>query len=154
MQTTNSGASDAFVFEINAAGSGLIYSFYLGGRGDDFGYGIGLDSGNNAYVAGKTISANFPTNSPVQPTFRGGASDAFVAKVTSQVAPSLRITRSGNTLVLSWHAPVAQYLLQANDGMGAANWAPVAQTPIVTNGLNTVTIDLLGGHKNFRLKRQ
>jgi len=154
MQTTNSGGSDAFVFQLNAAGSGLIYSFYLGGRGDDFGYGIGLDSDMNAYITGKTISSNFPTNSPVQGSFRGGASDAFVAKVTAQPSPTLRIARSGNTLVLSWRAPVAQYVLQANDGMGPADWAAIAQTPVVTNGVNTVTIDLLGGHKNFRLKRQ
>ena len=154
MQTTNSGGNDAFVFQLNSSGSGLIYSFYLGGRGDDFGYGIALDSDMNAYITGKTLSSNFPTNTPVQSSFRGGASDAFVAKVTAQPSPPLRIARSGDTLVLSWRAPVAQYMLQANDGMAANNWAVVAQTPVATNGVNTVTMDLLGGHKNFRLKRQ
>ncbi len=55
------GNCDAFVTEMTAAGAALSYSSYLGGRDIDVGYGIALDSGGNAYVAGYTSSDNFPT---------------------------------------------------------------------------------------------
>ena len=57
----------------------LIYSTYLGGSGNDHGYGIAVDSAGNAYVTGDTGSLNFPTANPRQPTHAGGV-DAFVAK--------------------------------------------------------------------------
>jgi hypothetical protein len=52
---------DAFVTELNTTGSGLIYSTYLGGSANDYGTSIALDRSGNAYVAGLTISTNFPT---------------------------------------------------------------------------------------------
>jgi hypothetical protein len=68
--------------KLNAAGSALVYSTYLGGSGQDIGYGIAVDTSGNAYVTGQTESTNFPTASPVQASyFGGGVSDAFVAKL-------------------------------------------------------------------------
>jgi len=61
----SSGA--AFLTQLNAAGSALLYSTYLGGNGHDNGLGIALDpassaaSGGIAYVTGVTTSTNFPT---------------------------------------------------------------------------------------------
>jgi hypothetical protein len=77
--------SDAFVTKLNAAGSGLLYSTYLGGSGDEdtnpvtLPVGIALDSSGSAYVTGFTGSSNFPTQNPIQAS-TGGALDAFVAK--------------------------------------------------------------------------
>jgi hypothetical protein len=71
---------DAFVAKLNPAGTALIYSTYLGGNGEEDGYGIAADSAGNAYVTGSTSSTNFPTVSPVQAVF-GGSYDAFVAKL-------------------------------------------------------------------------
>jgi hypothetical protein len=90
------GERDAFVAKLNAAGNGLIYSTYLGGRGSDRAFGIAVDAQGNAYVAGRTKGPtleqdNFPTtegafqescadNVPEHP----GAcpeGDAFVAKL-------------------------------------------------------------------------
>ena len=51
---------DAFVGELNPAGSELIYLTYLGGSNNDGGMAIALDSGGNAYVTGFTDSTNFP----------------------------------------------------------------------------------------------
>jgi hypothetical protein len=39
----------------------LLFSSYLGGSGNDDGYGLALDSAGNAYVGGQTSSTNFPT---------------------------------------------------------------------------------------------
>jgi hypothetical protein len=74
------GPADAFVAKLNATGSALMYSTYLGGSGFDRGFGIAIDSAGNAFVTGGTTSPDFPTMGAVQPGF-GGGTDAFVAKL-------------------------------------------------------------------------
>jgi len=59
----------------------LGYSTYLGGNADDYGFGIAVDRAGNAYVAGYTGSANFPTANAARGSFGGGATDAFVTKL-------------------------------------------------------------------------
>jgi carbohydrate binding protein with CBM6 domain/beta-propeller repeat-containing protein len=72
---------DAFVTKLNPTATGLIYSTYLGGIGDDHGNGIAIDPDGNAYVTGDTKAINFPTTpTSFQPVF-GGARDAFVTKL-------------------------------------------------------------------------
>jgi Bacterial Ig-like domain (group 3)/Beta-propeller repeat len=86
LQGTNGGGYfDAFVAKINAAGSALVYSTYLGGSLDDYGTGIAVDGAGNAYITGETTSANFPTMNPLQPANGGGTGgdDAFVAKINA-----------------------------------------------------------------------
>src|SRR2546428_5102570 len=87
--------------KLNAAGSALVYSTYLGGSGGDGGEGIAVDASGNAYVTGSTTSTNFPTANPLQAakavTSTGSmpspASDAFVAKLNA----------AGSALVYSTH---------------------------------------------------
>src|SRR5712692_937462 len=51
LQPANAGGfSDGFVTKINPTGSALVYSTYLGGSGDDWGAGIAVDSGGDAYI--------------------------------------------------------------------------------------------------------
>jgi hypothetical protein len=78
--TYQGGANDAFVTKLNAAGTALVYSTYLGGNGNDRGHGIAVDAAGEAYVTGLTSSTNFPTLNAFQPTF-GGGTDAFVTKL-------------------------------------------------------------------------
>jgi hypothetical protein len=80
LQATNGGLSDAFVVKLNPLGSHFAYSTYLGGSGDDHGYGIAQHAGN-AYVIGMTASTNFPTKAPLQRA-NGGHPDAFVSKIS------------------------------------------------------------------------
>ncbi|MCZ6479418.1 MAG: SBBP repeat-containing protein, partial [candidate division NC10 bacterium] len=54
------GTSDAFVTKINAAGTALTYSTYLGGSLGDQGNSIAVDGPGNAYVTGFTLSTDFP----------------------------------------------------------------------------------------------
>jgi len=86
MRATNSGGNDAFVIAFNANATALLYSTYLGGASDDFGYGIAVDPLGNAYIIGQTFSANFPTLNARQTTLNG-TSDAFLAKIVLPVAP-------------------------------------------------------------------
>jgi beta-propeller repeat-containing protein len=81
LQGSIGGSVDAFLAKINAAGSALVYSTYLGGSGIDGGTAIAVDSAGSAYVAGFTGSANFPTTNAIQQANGGGSFDAFVAKL-------------------------------------------------------------------------
>ena len=72
---------DAFVSQLNASGSALIYSTYLGGIGGDIGQGLALDSSGAAYLIGITSAPNFPVVAAFQPSFGGGQYDAFIAKL-------------------------------------------------------------------------
>jgi hypothetical protein len=72
---------DAFVTRLNAAGSALAYSTFLGGTSDDRGFGIAVRDGR-AYVTGATDSADYPTTAGAfDRTFNGGLDDAFVTKL-------------------------------------------------------------------------
>jgi hypothetical protein len=92
LQSTKAGDTydpDAFVAKLNASGSALIYSTYLGGQAieicsDPFcgTAAIAVDSSGNAYVTGTTNSSDFPTANPLQSTLKG-FSNAFVAKLNT-----------------------------------------------------------------------
>jgi len=81
-QAANAGSKDAFVAKINAAGTTLVYSTYLGGTGEDYADAIKVDSSNQAHVAGSTNSADYPTVNPCQSANAGGW-DAFMATLAA-----------------------------------------------------------------------
>jgi hypothetical protein len=59
--TGSQDVPDAFVTKLNPSGTALVYSTFLGGRGQDAGNGIAVDSSGNAYITGDTNSSDFPT---------------------------------------------------------------------------------------------
>jgi hypothetical protein len=84
--STAATALDAFVAKINpsaSSGAQLLYSTYLGGTGDDVGYGVAVDSGLSAYVTGSTTSTDFviPTGTIAFQGLNGGGTDAFLGKL-------------------------------------------------------------------------
>ena len=83
-QASSTGV-EAFVTKVNAEGSALIYSTYLGGGVTDEGYAIAVDAAGSAYVTGYTGSGNFPTVNPVQdsPGGMGLGGDTFVTKLNA-----------------------------------------------------------------------
>jgi hypothetical protein len=86
LQSTLRGSRNAFVTKLNAAGSALVYSTYLGGSGSEgywpYGGAIAVDSAGYAVVTGDTESTDFPAYNAIQPDYGGGISDAFVTKFT------------------------------------------------------------------------
>ncbi|MBN1993912.1 MAG: SBBP repeat-containing protein [Anaerolineae bacterium] len=79
---TYNGGEDGFVAKVKADGTGLVYAGYIGGSGDDYGWGIAVDAAGNAYISGETGStaASFPVAVGPDLTHNGG-DDAFVARV-------------------------------------------------------------------------
>lgn len=82
-QTSFGGVADVFVTKVNAAGSGLVYSTYLGGSGNDQANGIAIDSIGNAYVTGSTTSINYPITVNAFQRFLNGPTDAFVTRLNA-----------------------------------------------------------------------
>ncbi len=78
------GGGDAFVTKLNATGSALVYSTYLGGGKEDDGHGIAVDAMGDAYITGSTDSSDFPTTpGAFETTDPGGVSfTTFTAFVT------------------------------------------------------------------------
>ena len=81
-QSSLAGGHDAFVTKLDASGATLVYSTYLGGTTNDYGYGVAVDGTGNAYVVGSTGSSNFPTKNAYQSALSGGG-DAFVTKLST-----------------------------------------------------------------------
>jgi uncharacterized repeat protein (TIGR01451 family) len=81
------GNSDGFVVKLNANGSNLISSTYLGGSGDDFIHGLVLDQYRDVYVSGYTTSPNFPLKSPIQ-SYAGTSAAPYQNFVTT-LSPTL-----------------------------------------------------------------
>ncbi len=79
---TPSGLDEAFVVKVNAAGTGLLYSGFIGGSADDSAEAVAVGSSGTAYVTGVTLSTNLPTSGGPDLSYNG-AGDAFVAVVNS-----------------------------------------------------------------------
>jgi hypothetical protein len=81
-QAAYGGGNDAFVAKLNAAGTALLYSTFLGGSGDDAGRGIAVRGDGSASLTGTTTSGDFPLASAYQSVF-GGRADAFVTTLSA-----------------------------------------------------------------------
>ena len=110
---------DVFVARLNANGSALVYSSYLGGSDNDWSNGIAVDSNGRAAIVGPTASDDFPTTSGAfDPDFNGGGRDAFVAKLDA----------TGSSLVFS------TYLGGSGSEWGNAVVLDNTDSPIIAGG--------------------
>ena len=102
--------TDAFVSKLNASGTALVYSTYLGGNiGVDRASAIAIDASGNAYVTGSTTGSDFPTTAGAYQVGRTGGG-AFVAKLGP----------AGNTLIYSTYVASVQASTIAVDASGSA----------------------------------
>ena len=158
----NSGSNDVFVTAFNANASALLYSAYLGGTNDDFGYGIAVDPAGNAYIVGQTASANFPTTNALRTTLTS-TNDAFLAKIlmTPPPQPTLALALAGPNALVSWPMLPFEpeltnfFKLEFNTNVASTNpWTLVPQAPVVVNGFYTVTNAATSDALFFRLHAQ
>jgi hypothetical protein len=82
-QTTNGGGGDVFVTKLNATGTALVYSTYIGGSGNDEGYGIAVDGSGNAYVTGYTLLHRLRCYTGGFPDDEWRRGDVFVTKLNA-----------------------------------------------------------------------
>ncbi len=82
----NGGAYDVFIARLDATGSNLLFSTFVGGTGRDDVGGMGVDPGGDIYVAGTTATGDFPTTGAAfDESFNGpggGFGDAFLVKLS------------------------------------------------------------------------
>ncbi len=93
-QAASGGNTDIFASKLSSTGSSLIYSTYLGGSGDDYGYGLSVEN-SEAFLTGYTTSTQFPTVNSYQGTYGGGSYDAFVSRLSSSGSDLLYSTYLG-----------------------------------------------------------
>ena len=80
--TSYNSDQDAFVVKLDAAGASLLYATFLGGSSLDHSESIAVDGAGQAYVTGRTYSADFPASlGPGYDTSFNGYGDAFVIKL-------------------------------------------------------------------------
>jgi uncharacterized protein (TIGR03437 family) len=160
IQSTQGGSGDAFLAKLNATGSALIYSTYLGGSGLDTASAVALDSAGSAYVTGTTFSTDFPTKNPFQ-SAKGAQSDAFVAKINPAGTAWVYATYLGGNNVdqgngiavdSSGNAYVAGYTASSNfpvqspyQNLNASNSVDAFVTKINPAGSALVYSTYLGG---------
>jgi len=160
------GMNDAFVSGLNAAGSALIYSSYLGGGRDDVGNGIAIDGSRTAHIVGQTNSSGefqlgaFPTTAGAfQPAFGGGANDAFLVRVSngaqapnvsnvvvnggaSQRSRVTSLTVTFDRVVQFAGEPASAFVLTRDGAGGSVAFATAVST---FNNLTTVTLSNFTG---------
>jgi hypothetical protein len=120
LQPVLAGESDAFVTKISRNGSAILYSTYLGGDAEDWGYGIALDSRNCIYVSGYALSNDFPTLDAAQPRpdcTPDNIGDGFVTKLKADGSGLIYSTYIGGGgfdegPVIALDAQGAAYLLR------------------------------------------
>jgi gliding motility-associated-like protein len=103
LQATFGGVQDGCAFKLNSDCSQLVWCTYLGGSSDDACYSLDIGPNGTLYVAGGTMSNNFPTTAgSFHSTYRGGQYDGFVAHINAtgtQLLSSTYIGTAGNDQV-------------------------------------------------------
>ena len=152
---------DAFVTKINSAGTGLVYSTYLGGDESDYGFDIKVDTSGYAYVAGSTGSTNFPASSAYQGTFGGGLRDAFVTKLSPggntltystyigggdwDVAHALALNSEGNAYITGYTSGSFFPIKNAYQGTYSGGFRDAFVTKLASGGGSLSFSTFLGG---------
>ncbi|MBA3356077.1 MAG: SBBP repeat-containing protein [Pyrinomonadaceae bacterium] len=145
--TYGGGTSDAFVTELNAAGTQLVYSTYLGGTSSEQSNGVAVDPSGNAYVIGATSSNNFPTVNPFQAVRRGN--DAFFTKI-GPVGPTDKRTVHESQYLVNENVTGAQVIV-SRTGVTSSG-TTVGYTTVDTSGSNNCSV--INGNASSRCDYQ
>jgi hypothetical protein len=83
-----------FVAKLDPTGSTLLYTDFIGGSNQDYGYALALDASDNVVVTGTTSSYDFPVVNAYQATYPG-SSNGFLTKLSSDGSTLLYSTYLG-----------------------------------------------------------
>ena len=127
VQPLKSGGYDGFLARLAPAGNALEMATYWGGSDSEAVYAVARDSAGNTWIAGQTLSTNFPLKNPIQSLNAGGYS-AFVTKLGAGDAHgglpvvTLRIHHHDH-LRLRRPVQCARYHLQRSGDFPELGWA-------------------------------
>ncbi len=88
---------DAFITKFTPDGTGLSFSTYYGGSGDDGATGIVVDAAGNVWFKGNTKSLDLPLTAGTYQTTSGGGFDAYIAELDPTGSTLLYATYLGGT---------------------------------------------------------
>jgi hypothetical protein len=88
------GTPHVFVAKLDPSGSNLIYTDYIGGNSQDYGYALALDSNKEVYVTGSTASSDFPVVHPYQGSYPGSF-NVFLTRISADGSSLLYSTYLG-----------------------------------------------------------
>lgn len=160
-QTNKAGDWDVFVTKLNATGTALVYSTYIGGFGNDTSFDIAVDAGGNAYVTGYTLSTDYDVTSGVIQASNAGGSDVFVTKLNTMGTAlvystyiggsdtdrgySIATDADGNAYVTGFSRSSDYNLTSGGYQMSLAGEADVFVTKLNTTGTALVYSTFIGG---------
>ncbi|MDX2034932.1 MAG: FG-GAP-like repeat-containing protein [Blastocatellia bacterium] len=123
-QSALAAGLDGFVTRLNAAGSQILFSTWLGGGSTDQVNSIAVDATRGIYVVGGTSSANFPTQNPLPLPPNRRLPDAFLAKLASSA--DLAITNEESRDPAMINTELSYTITVTNAGPDPAESATVA----------------------------
>jgi Beta-propeller repeat/Protein of unknown function (DUF1573)/Abnormal spindle-like microcephaly-assoc'd, ASPM-SPD-2-Hydin len=144
----------AFVTKLNSKGSALVYSTYLGGTNGDVGYGIALDSSNNAYLTGYTQSFNFPTTHGAFQTSLGANRAAWITKLNVTGSALVYSTYLGGTTSVTTPCEACGTAIAVDSSGNAYVCGLTAESnfPITPGAYQTTFMGPTNGHDAFLTK--
>jgi Beta-propeller repeat len=126
-------SNDAFVAKLNASGSALLYSTYLGGSGEDAGTGIAFKNGKT-YVSGYSGSTDFPTTAGVYQATMQGQGSSFVAELNANASAFLFSTFLGEVDLFDSGGSLA---VDAAGNISVAGTTLSSTFPVTTGAFHT-----------------
>ena len=167
--TTLGASTDAFVTKMNADGSGLVYSTYLGSSRGDVGFGIAVDLTGHAYVTGETYFDDFPTTPGAFQTSRGGSAgdnDSFVTRLNAagdalicssflggsnvEHGAGIDVDGAGNAYLTGWTSSDNFPIVNPISGGSAYEDGEVYVTKVDTEACAIVHSSFMGGSEQDR----
>ena len=76
-----------------------------------------------------------------------------VSVVQTPGAPSLAVTRSSSSVIVSWPYPSTGFVLQQNSNLSTTNWTTAGFTVTTNDVSNSITLPAPAGSLLFRLKQ-
>jgi hypothetical protein len=144
------------VTKLNAAGTALVYSTYIGGSSWEYGNAIAVDGSGNAYVTGLTYSSDYDFTLGAFQTWIEGWADAFVTKVCHPI--TLTSAPGTDNQIACVNTPITPITYSTSGATGASfsdlpsgvtgNFSDgeiiISGTPTATGTFN-YTVTLTGG---------
>ncbi len=166
LQPTFAGVSDVFVTKLNATGSGLIFSTYLGGWYTETSTDVAIGPADSVYLTGWTLSyaacatCAFPTTSGAYQTTHNGSYEAFATKINAtgsltystfigspgdEQGQGIAVDSSGNAIVTGLTSSTAFPTLNAVQPVYGGGFTDAFALKLNPTGTGLVYSTYLGG---------